>query len=258
MNFCYNELYIMNTEHVDEQIDRILQDYDASAETVELLRNVPILLLVGISGAGKDTIKKQLLATGEYHRIVTHTTRAPRENQGVMERSGVEYHFVDKPTMLVMLEKHELIEANRYASNIYGASVSEFQLARDEGKIAVADIDVNGVANFKRLAPDSTRPVFLLPPSYDVWRERWMQRYGGKSFQPEDFRRRLETAAAEIEHVLETPGYFIVINDDLARAVDQVSQIAHQARQDDVAFKEGREIMLQMWDAMNQALAKIV
>lgn len=240
---------------MEDTIDNLIATYQPSDEAVAILAEVPILLLVGISGAGKDTIKKQLLATGEYHKIVTHTTRAPRENDGVMEQNGVEYHFIDKATSLHMLEEKKYIEANRYGSNIYGTSVAEFAQTRDEHKIAVADIDVNGVANFQRLAPESTRPVFLTPPSYAVWRERWMSRYNGTKYSPEDYASRLETAMREIEHVLSKDYYFIVINDDLGAAVAEVDAIAHNGVQDETKRQQGVALLSTMLDDMRADLS---
>jgi guanylate kinase len=231
---------------MEDKIDNLIATYQPSDEAVAILAEVPILLLVGISGAGKDTIKKQLLATGDYHKIVTHTTRAPRENDGVMEQNGVEYHFIDKATSLQMLEEKKYIEANRYGNNIYGTSVAEFAQTRDEHRIAVADIDVNGVANFMRLAPKSTRPVFLTPPSYAVWRERWMSRYNGTKYSPEDYTSRLQTAIKEIEHVLAADYYFIVVNDNLDAAVNEVNVIAHSGRQDAAKHDEGAVLLRSM------------
>lgn len=240
---------------MEEHIDRLLLTYVPSDETKKVLTQVPIVLLAGISGAGKDTIKKQLLATGEYHKIVTHTTRAPRENDGVLEQDGVEYHFIDKETSLHLLENQGYIEANRYGSNIYGTSTAEFVAARDEERIAIADIDVNGVANFKKLSPDTVRPIFLTPPSFTVWRERWMSRYGnGTKYNPEDYTSRLQTAIDEIEHVLAVDYYFVVINDNLDDAVAETNEIAHVGTQDDTRRQAGVEFLRAMLAEMKADL----
>lgn len=223
---------------MEEKIDQLIASYVPSEAAIEVLSDVAIVLLAGISGAGKDTIKKRLLSSGEYHNIVTHTTRAPRENDGVLEQDGVEYHFIDKEISLHMLENAGYIEANRYGSNIYGTSVAEFASARDEGRIAIADIDVNGVASFKKLSPDTVRPIFLTPPSFSIWRNRWMTRYGnGTKYNPEDYASRLQTAINEIEHVLATDYYFVVINDNLDEAVAETDAIARTGAQD-VARKQ--------------------
>src|SRR5688500_195003 len=113
-----------------EQVKALLAKYQPSAEAIALLKEVPTLLLVGISGAGKDTVKARLMQTGRYHHVVSHTTRAMRHNDGISEQNGVEYHFTDMPTVITMLKNHGFIEAKQYSSNVYGTSVGEFRLAK--------------------------------------------------------------------------------------------------------------------------------
>lgn len=48
-----------------------------------------MLILIGKSGSGKDTVAKELQRRG-WIRIVTDTTRHPREN----EKDGVDYNFI--------------------------------------------------------------------------------------------------------------------------------------------------------------------
>src|ERR1039458_2227628 len=81
-----------------------LAAYKPAAATTELIRSTPILLLVGPTGAGKDSLKDKLLATGQYHHIVSHTTRPPRINHGIVEQDGREYHFIDMATAEKMLD----------------------------------------------------------------------------------------------------------------------------------------------------------
>ncbi|HEX6258713.1 MAG TPA: hypothetical protein VFZ48_04490 [Candidatus Saccharimonadales bacterium] len=210
-----------------EQAKTLLANYQPSAEAIALLKEVPTLLLVGISGAGKDTVKALLMKTGRYHHVVSHTTRAMRNNDGVSEQNGVEYHFTDMPTIITMLKNHGFIEAKQYGSNIYGTSVGEFRLAKDEGKIAVSDVEVKGVAELVALSPESVRPVFLLPPSFAVWESRWRQRYGNDHvYHTQDYRERVEAAIFELKHVLQKPYYHLVINDELAATVRVVDEIA--------------------------------
>src|SRR6478752_4458581 len=102
---------------MEDHLQTLVDDYRISTETVKLVRSTPILLLVGISGAGKDSIKHKLLDTGKYHHIVSHTTRLPRENGGVMEQDGTEYHFVSKQQVTEMLEHGDFVEAKKYGDN---------------------------------------------------------------------------------------------------------------------------------------------
>ena len=130
-----------------------LKDYQVPQEAIELIQKTKVAFLVGVSGAGKDTVMKQLLATGKYHYIVSHTTRKPRENQGILEQNGVDYHFIDLETAETMLDNQAYIEAKMYSGNIYGTSVAEIQQAYADNKVAISDIEVQGVAEYKAVAP---------------------------------------------------------------------------------------------------------
>ncbi len=197
--------------------------YQPSEATRNLVRATPKLFLVGISGAGKDTILHRLLQTGEYHATVSHTTRPPRANNGVMERDGVEYHFITLEQAEQMLDAGAYIEAKLYGTNVYGTSVSELQIAHDEHKIAVTDIEVQGVAEYMAIDP-TTKAVFILPPSYEVWQERFMKRYGSES-DTSDTEARMKTALFELEHALAMPYFDFVINDSLDEAVRDITGI---------------------------------
>src|SRR5712691_7859904 len=103
---------------MESELQELVDHYKVPSQVVTLVKNTPIVLLVGVSGAGKDTIKHHLLATGKYHHIVSHTTRKPRENGGVMEQDGVEYHFIDQARAIQMLKDGEFVEAKIYSGNM--------------------------------------------------------------------------------------------------------------------------------------------
>jgi guanylate kinase len=142
-----------------------------------------------------------------------------------MEQDGVKYHFIDKQTALDMLDKNAFIEVNYFASNLYGTSVSEIEQGGKDGKILVSDIDVNGIGNFVALGMN-VKPVFLLPPSFEVWKARLSRRHAG-NFKPDDIRKRLSTALAELRDAIEHDYFYIVVNDDLSKTVELVNDIAH-------------------------------
>lgn len=213
-------------EETIQAIKSLLGTYQPSEETKNLIKNTPIVLLVGVSGAGKDTIKHQLLETGKYHEFVSHTTRQPRVNHGVLEQNGVEYHFISLQESKRMLEAGEYIEAKMYGEKVYGTSVAELQRASSEGKIALNDIEVQGVAEYKAISQD-VRAMFIVPPTYEEWRQRLMYRYGEAGADPADLQKRMQIAVEELEHALEIDYYHFIINDGLDRAVHVINEIAH-------------------------------
>lgn len=208
---------------MDTDLNQKLADYQPADSTKQLIKDTPILVLVGPTGAGKDSLKDKLLGTGKYHHIISHTTRPPRINHGVIEQDGREYHFIDKQTAEKMLDDQAFIEAKIYSDNLYGTSVAEIQAAHDEGRIAMTDIEVQGVAEYKALDP-GVMAVFLLPPDFETWQTRLQRRYGDV-VDAADSRLRMQTALDELDQLLNTDYYVAVINDDLSTAFNQIQTI---------------------------------
>lgn len=200
--------------------------YSPDAPALAPIRKAPLLFLVGIAGAGKDSTLAQLLATypNNYEFIVSHVTRPPRQNDGVQERDGVEYRFISFALAEHMLDNQQYIEADIvHAKDIYGTSIAEVKRIYDDGKIATTDITVLGAGNYVRLGLNA-RPVFLLPPSYEAWRSRLEKR---GQMAPEELKRRLQSAVKEISYALSVPFFYFVINDDLENTAKVVNRIGH-------------------------------
>jgi guanylate kinase len=215
--------------------------YQPSEQGIETIRSTDIVFLVGISGAGKDTLQAKLLESGHYHRIVTHTTRSPRSNDGVMEQDGREYHFVSHEQMQELLVQQQLIEVNQYGKNFYGTSVSEFEEARKTGTIAISNIDVNGVASFRNIAKDTIHALFILPPDYATWRQRLSKRYHSDEAFQAVYTERRAAALDELEHALSVGYYHFIINDEIDRAVRVINEIAHREDEFNHHDREARE-----------------
>ena len=212
-----------------EEVERLrilLANYVTQPDAVTLVQKTKFLLLVGITAAGKDTIKQQLLQKPNYYHLISHTTRPPRENHGLLERDGIAYHFINPVEAERMIENHEFIEAKLFSGNLYGTSVAEVKRAYDEDKIAVTDIEVQGVAEYKLISP-YIPAVFLLPPNFETWRERLRKRYGEKGIDMHDLHKRMVTAEVELRTALSSPDFIFVINDTIDSTVSKVSAVAH-------------------------------
>jgi guanylate kinase len=210
----------MDEPAVPQTIEEKLAHYKPSVETLAVVRSTSILLLVGPSGAGKDSLKHRLLETDRYHHIVSHTTRAPRMNKGELEQDGREYHFTTMKEAERMLDEYAFVEAKMYSGNIYGTSVAEILLAHYDNKVAVTDIEVQGVAEYKEIDPN-VKAVFVLPPNYEVWQQRLVTRYQGH-IDETDYVKRMVTARTELKKALESSYFFYLINDDIEVAANAV------------------------------------
>lgn len=203
-------------------IERIISEYKMSESAHDLVQKTRFMLIASIAGGGKDTVVRELVKTGEFHRIVSHTTRPPRSNHGVLEIDGEDYHFIDQAKAAEMLQAHAFIEAKYVHGNIYGTSVAEVEKAFNEQKVASTDIDIQGVIEYLDVKPD-THAVFLLPPSVDTWLDRLSRRYDGDlSAHQEELQKRFQTAYEEIKHIQQDDRFVLIINDDLPTTVKRV------------------------------------
>lgn len=229
-------------------LETLVASYRPPKAAVTVIKNAKIALLVGISGAGKDTIKHQLLKRPGFSEIVSHTTRLPRENEGVLEQEGVDYHFIDEETARNMLERGEFVEAKFVHGTVYGTSIAEVKRASEEGT-AITDIDVQGVAEYKTVS-DQVVAVFVIPPTYDEWLRRLKRRYTTDEVFLQEWPKRRDSAIKELQRALELPYYHCVINDDLARAVEASADIAARpdifTRKDDEARLAARDLLQQI------------
>ena len=233
-------------------IDQLLESYQISPQAADVVRSTPIVLLVGITAAGKDTIQNQLLGNSDYHKIVTHTTRSPRVNNGILEQDGDNYHFISQADMYELLSNEQMIEANRFGDNYYGTSVGEFKTAQENARIALGDIDVNGIASFRAIATQNIIPIFIVPPDYATWRMRLDGRYGSQEELDRELPKRLQAAERELEHALSVPYYHFVINDDLVRAVRVTDEIAHGRNEFNQHDEAARQRAVELLQAIKQ------
>ena len=231
------------------KIEKLIREYQPSESVRQLVIQTKIVLLVGISGAGKDTTKQRLMQSSEFADIVSYTTRQPRQNKGVWELEGIDYNYIDEATAARLLESHAFVEAKFVHGTVYGTGVKQIQDIRDAGKIAVTDIDVQGVDEYKKLSPGVVA-IFLLPPNYQEWRRRLSVRYASQEEFDREWPKRYNSAIREITHALEVPYYHFVINDDIDETARIVRAIALKPdvynRKDDEARLAARDLLEQL------------
>ncbi len=175
----------------------------------------PLLVITGPSGSGKSTLIRSLLATcPELAFSVSHTTRTIRPG----EVPGRDYHFVDKGEFERMIAAGEFLEWAPVHTNLYGTSLRELSTRSDEGRPLVLDIDIQGAAAVKHLFPDRSCLVFIAPPSMGELRRRL-----GARGRERDLSERLLSARKWLAEAATFD--FVVVNDDLARAQQELAAV---------------------------------
>jgi guanylate kinase len=177
-----------------------------------------IVILSAPSGGGKTTITQALRA--RRHDVgysVSATTRAPRPG----EVDGVAYHFVSPAEFDRLSAAGEFLEWAEYAGNRYGTLRREVDAVLRSGRHVLLDIEVQGAAQvWRKSTPRRPVRIFILPPSGKGWMDRLR---GRETESPESLARRAQWAIDEIRQALDWE--HIIVNDNLDRAVSEVSQI---------------------------------
>lgn len=131
-----------------------------------------IFIISGPSGAGEDSIIKELEKRMNVRTIVTTTTRDMRPG----ESDGNPYHFISKEDFETLIKEDGLVEwAQQYNGQYYGVTKKEFEDITAEGKIGLWKIEYKGVQTAKEKFPNITA-IFIMAESLEVLEERIRRR----------------------------------------------------------------------------------
>jgi guanylate kinase len=169
------------------------------------------------SGSGKTTLCRALQRRRpEIEFSVSCTTRPRRYN----ERDGYDYIFLTEDEFQRLVDQRELVEYETVHGYHYGTLKKTVEAAIAANRLLLLEVDVKGAMSIKRLYPEHTLTIFIMPPSVAELRERLRRR----GTEPEDrIQKRLERLDMEL-------GYkelfdFVVVNDNIDEATEKLMNI---------------------------------
>src|SRR3989440_4273307 len=190
-----------------------------------------LIVVSSPSGGGKGTLIDRVLKTVPgVSYSVSYTTRAPRGS----EENGREYFFVDEPAFREMIERGEFLEWANVYGHLYGTSSAQVERERAAGRDLILEIDVQGAESIRHKVADSVS-IFILPPSFELLRERLVTRGTDAAA---DLERRLKGASGEVAQYENFD--YVILNDDINRASQQLASVIYAER----ARRERQELSL--------------
>lgn len=232
----------------------VLKDYQPSEATIKTLADMPLVILLGVSGSGRNTIIDKLVATGRYHFIVSDTTRPPKVRNGVLEQDGVAYNFRTEEDVLSDLHQGKFLEAELiHDQQVSGNSVHEIVKAYQSHKVPINEVDLGGTDAIAAAKPD-TLFIFVVPPSFD----EWMRRLTGREVMAEEeLHHRIVTAIKILRTVLERNMFVFVVNDDLDTVVSAVDDYVNHKRHDH-HNQRARQVAAQLLEDISRHYPELV
>ena len=175
------------------------------------------------SGSGKTTLCKALQQVEpEIEWSISYTTREKRS----IEENGVDYFFISEEEFEELIIQGHFVEWQNVHGFYYGTSVGNLENAIKNDKIMLIEMDVKGSMSIKKLFPDQTFSIFIMPPSISQLRERLRSR-------GTDSEKRINIRLKRFQEEMEFREKFdyVMINEDLDLAKIELQKTINNLKQ---------------------------
>ena len=185
-----------------------------------------LVILSGVAGAGKDTIKKEIVKRMENVKsIPSLTSRAPREG----DIPGETYIFLSKEEFEEKIRNDEIYEYDIHHNHYYGTSKKILNDASKTG-IIIKDIDVNGTQILKETLKDIKIVTIFLRVPKDELRHRLENRID----KPSEGEIILRLNRFDYEESKINLYDYVLKNDELEKTVNIIEEIIRQESKTDL------------------------
>ena len=117
-----------------------------------------ILILLGKTTSGKDTIVNKLVDEYDFKKLITYTTRPKRKN----EKNGVVYHYITEENFKQRIEEGFFAEWKTYNTEFgvwyYGTALEDLEKADDKTIIILTP---DGYRDIIKKLPDKPKSIYI-------------------------------------------------------------------------------------------------
>ena len=178
-----------------------------------------LVILSGVAGAGKDTVKKEIIKRMKNVVSIPSITDRPIRPGDI---PGETYIFVSNEEFKNMIKEEELYEFDIHHNHYYGVPKKQLNDKINQGKTVIKDVDVNGTENlFKILKKDmKVVTIFLRVPKEEL-RKRLEERID----KPDEKEIRLRLDRFDFEESKISNYDYVIDNVDLDKTVKKIMEI---------------------------------
>ncbi len=180
-----------------------------------------IFVISGPSGSGKSTLLDEILKDPKINRVLSRSVSLTTRPKRSGESSGTHYFFIDNTKFKKLLQTKKILEWTRYLGYYYGTPKDFFKKQRHKLRNIALCLDYKGALQVKRLYPDNTITVFVMPPSLRMLAARIKKRCS--KTKDDEVKKRLEMARKEVFYCRRYD--HCVVNKDLRQAVKKLKEI---------------------------------
>ena len=181
-----------------------------------------LVILSGVAGAGKDTVKNKLIERNDnFTTLASYTTRSPRAT----DIEGVTYNFVTKEQFEKMIDNNELYEYSLHNNNYYGTSKKLMQKKISEGKIIIKDIDVNGTEDLIRLLKNDVKVITIF---LKVSKDELLRRLNNREDHLPQEEIDMRLSRLEYEESKMSLYDYVIENNDLNSTITKIEEIINK------------------------------
>ena len=180
-----------------------------------------IFVLSGPSGSGKTTLLGNIIRSAElknkFARSISITTRPKRSG----EKNGKDYFFLTQAEFGRKLKAKKILEWTKYLGYYYATPKDFVDRQLRKKRHIILCLDLKGAVRIKKLYPENSVTIFILPPSLEALRKRIEGRCN--MTKKEEVRQRLKLARKEL---LASRKYdHCLVNKSLQKAVKELKRI---------------------------------
>ena len=188
-------------------------------------KNNLLIIISSPSGAGKTSVCKKIINYDNKIKLsVSHTTRAPRDN----ERNGIDYFFISSDRFNSKISDKSFLEFANVFGNYYGTSKKNVEEKLLEDFDVLFDIDWQGAAQILNSNLAKIVTIFLVAPSKEVVLARLKKRSKETGDDYDSIKKRMLEYENEMKHANDYD--YVVINDNIEECTKKIVSIIENER----------------------------